>query len=304
MPVYNYRALPKIRDSISYLYIDKSKIEKTKDGVEVVNKHGSYQLPIANLNFILFGPGTSYTQAAITTIANAGCLIIWSGEEGVRDYAHSSGETYKAYKLQKQAALASYDDTRKKVALRMYKYRFKESFPKTHNFEQLQGMEGRRVKQQYQDLADKFNINWEGRIYDRQNWNAGDDPNRAISVASSCLNGICHCAIIAAGYSPGLGFIHQGRMQSFVYDIADLYKLKIAVPVAFSVVSDDEFDIDREVRLRMRTAFKNLRLLGKVVPDIDKMLSIDDELPEGFDPDDDPHLPATWWLPPEEKESE
>ncbi len=302
MPVYNYRSLPKVRDSLSYIYIDRSKIEKTKDGVEVHNKEGSFQLPVSNLNCVLFGPGTSYTQAAILAITNAGCLIIWSGEEGVRYYAHSSGETYKAQKLQRQAELVSNPDLRKKVALRMYKYRFKELFPEKSTFEQLQGMEGRRVKKQYKELAEQFGVPWEGRVYDRFDWKAGDDSNRAISVASSCMNGICHCAIIAAGYSPGLGFIHQGRMQSFVYDIADLYKLKIAVPVAFSVLQEGPINLEREVRSRMRQAFKNLKLLGRVVPDINKMLQIDDELPEGFDPDTDPHLPAQWWLPPEEKE--
>ena len=304
MTTYNYRGLPKVRDSLSYIYVDKSKIEKTNEGVEVINKNGAFILPTANLNCVMFGPGTSYTQAAITAIAQDGCLIIWTGEEGVRYYAHSSGETYKAYKLQRQAELASYPDLRKKVALRMYQFRFKEKFPETHSFEQLQGMEGLRVQDIYRDIAKKFGIDWGGRQYDRQDWTAGDDANRALSVASSCLNGICHSAILAAGYSPGLGFIHQGRMQSFVYDIADLYKMQLVVPVAFATVADEVPDIDRAVRYRMRDAFKNMRLMAKLIPNIDKILSIDEELSDGFDPDADPHLPTKWWLPIEEEEPE
>jgi len=250
----------------------------------------------------MFGPGTSYSQAALTAIAADGCVIIWTGEEGVRYYAHSSGETYKSYKLQQQAELVSNPELRKKVALRMYQFRFKEKFPEDFTFEQLQGMEGQRVQDIYKAVAQKYNIVWDGRNYDRFNWDDGDDANRALSVASSCLNGICHSAIVAAGYSPGLGFIHQGRMQSFVYDIADLYKMQIAVPVAFATVADCVTDIDRYVRYRMRDAFKNTRLLSKIVPIIDKMLSIDEDIPEGFDPDTDPHLPAKWWLPKEEEQ--
>lgn len=302
MPVYNYRSLPKVRDSFSYIYVDKAKIEKTSEGVEVVNKNGNFILPTANLSCIMFGPGTSYSQAALTAIAADGCIIIWTGEEGVRYYAHSSGETYKSYKLQQQAELVSNPELRKKVALRMYQFRFKEKFPEDFTFEQLQGMEGLRIQDIYKAVAQKYNITWDGRNYDRFNWEDGDDANRALSVASSCLNGICHSAIVAAGYSPGLGFIHQGRMQSFVYDIADLYKMQIAVPVAFATVADCVTDIDRYVRYRMRDAFKNIRLLSKIVPIIDKMLSIDEEIPEGFDPDSDPHLPAKWWLPKEEEE--
>ena len=304
MPVYNYRALPKVRDSISYIYIDKCKIEKTSDGVELINKNGNFLLPIANLSCIMFGPGTSYSQSAITAITESGCLIIWTGEEGVRYYAHSSGETYKAYKLQHQAELVCFPELRKKVALRMYKYRFKENFPETHTYEQLQGMEGLRVQAKYASIAKKFGIDWQGRFYDRTDWTAGDEANRALSVASSCLNGICHSAILAAGYSPGLGFIHQGKMQSFVYDVADLFKMEIVVPVAFSSIADGITDIDRAVRLRMRDAFKNMRLLAKIIPTIEKILAIDDELPDGFDPDLDPHLPTQWWLPVEEEEAE
>lgn len=302
MPVYNYRSLPKVRDSISYIYLEKCKIEKSSEGIEIINKNGSFHLPTENLTCIMFGPGTSYSQSAITAITESGCLIIWTGEEGVRYYAHSSGETYKAYKLQQQAELVSIPELRKKVALRMYKYRFKENFPETHNYEQLQGMEGLRVQALYSEIAKKFGIDWQGRYYDRNDWTAGDEANRALSVASSCLNGICHSAIISAGYSPGLGFIHQGRMQSFVYDIADLFKMEIAVPVAFSAVADNLSNLDRFVRLRMRDAFRNLKLLGKIIPTIDKILNIDDDLPDGFDPDNDPHLPTAWWMPQEESE--
>ena len=39
------------------------------------------------------------------------------------------------------------------------------------------------------------------------------------------------CRVVAAGYSPALGFIHTA--MCFVYDVADLYKTDIVIPAAF-----------------------------------------------------------------------
>lgn len=298
----NFRELPKIRDSLSYVYLEYGKLEQTKLGIEFVNKMGNLQIPIASLTTIMLGPGTTVTHAAINAIANSGCLLLWTGEEGVRYYAHGYGETNKAYKLQEQAKLVSDESLRMKVALRMYQIRFKEKFPEDLSFPQIQGMEGKRVQAQYKQVAEKFGVNWEGRSYFPDNWDYSDDLNKALSTASSCLNGIVHSAIVSAGYSPGLGFIHQGRQHSFVYDIADLYKIKIAVPVAFATVSDNEQKLETTVRKRCRQAFKNLRFLSRIVDDIDMVLKIDNELPDEIDPDTDPYVPAKWWLPPEENE--
>ncbi|MFP4527951.1 MAG: type I-E CRISPR-associated endonuclease Cas1e [Candidatus Kapaibacterium sp.] len=304
MPTLNYRQLPKVRDSLSHVYLEYGKLEQTKTGVEFINKKGSYQIPVANLSVIMLGPGTTITHNAVQSIVSNGCLLIWNGQEGVRYYAHSTGETHKSYKLQKQAELVSNPDTRKEVALRMFQYRFKEKLDKCISYENILGMEGLRVQDEYAIIAKKYGVKWKGRRYDRSNWDDADDLNKALSTASSCLNGICHSAIIAAGYSPGLGFIHQGKQLSFVYDIADLYRTRIIVPLAFATAAEYPEKLESTIRKRCRQAFRNLRLLGKIVPNIEKMLTIDDEIPDAFDPDNDPTMPTQWWLPPEEEDEE
>mgnify|MGYP007051603027 CR=1 FL=1 len=80
--------------------------------------------------------------------------------------------------------------------------------------------------------------------------------------------------------------------------------MKIAVPVAFVTVKDEVFDLETTVRKRCRQAFKNLRLLSRIVSDIDKLLELQGEPPEEIDPDDNPYIPAKWWLPPEEQEEQ
>lgn len=302
MNIQNYQELPRLRDSISYLYFEYGKIEQTETGVVYENKTGKVEIPIASLCALMLGPGTTITHRAVQSIVNAGCTVIWNGEQGVRYYGHATGETHKAYKLMQQAEIVSIPDKRKFVALKMFRYRFKESFYPDSSFEQLLGAEGLRVQDEYKAVAAKHGVKWDGRRYNREDWFDADDLNRALSTASSCLNGICHSAIVAAGYSPGLGIIHQGKQLSFVYDIADLYKTKIAVPIAFATVSESATNLEQTVRKRCRQAFKNFRLLGRIIPDIEKMLSIDDQLPEDFDPDTDPSMPTKWWEPKEEAE--
>lgn len=295
---HSFRDLPKIRDSISYLYLDKGRIEQTKLGIEYQNKDGSMLVPVANLTTLLLGPGTTVTHAAIRNLARVGCLVIWCGEEGVRCYAQGIGETHKAYKLMRQAELSSDPEKRFKVIDRMYRFRFKEALPANLNLEQVRGMEGRRVRDIYADAARKYGVKWEGRNYNRGDWGSTDPINRALSAANACLNGICHAAVLSAGYSHGLGFIHQGKQLAFVYDVADLYKTRITIPVAFATTAENPAKLESEVRKRCREAFRNIKFLARIVPDMEKILDIDDPLlPDGFDPDDDPALPTPWWSP-------
>lgn len=296
---HSFRDLPKVRDSLSHLYFERGRITQTKLGIEYVNKAGRTLIPVAALTALLLGPGTTVTHAAVRTLARAGCSVCRVGEEGVRFYAQGLGETHKAYKLQRQAALASDEDKRLRVVERMYRLRFHETLPRDLTLQQVRGHEGQRMRQAYADAADEHGILWTGRNYDRHDWGGSDPPNRALSAANACLNGICHAALLSAGYSPGLGFIHQGKQLSFVYDVADLYKTKITIPVAFATVAEGPGNLERTVRKRCRQAFRNMKLLKRILPDIEAVLDIegDPPLPDGFDPDDDPALPTPWWEP-------
>jgi hypothetical protein len=66
--------------------------------------------------------------------------------------------------------------------------------------------------------------------------------------------GACSRAIVATGHSPTIGFIHVGRQLSFVYDIADLYKPDVSIPVALAVVRDGEADGESGCECRCASA--------------------------------------------------
>jgi CRISPR-associated protein Cas1 len=142
-------------------------------------------------------------------------------------------------------------------------------------------------------------VPWSRRNYDRGNWDAADPVNQALSVANSCLYGLCHAAILSLGYSPAIGFIHTGKQLSFVYDVADFYKTEVTIPMAFHAAKLGTSDLGRSTRLLCRDAFRRLHLMKRVVPDIRDALGDSANGDEGFEVDTDPALPTELWEPPE-----
>jgi len=104
---------------------------------------------------------------------------------------------------------------------------------------------------------------------------------------------------IGPGKAYGFGLLsHSTCCQSFVYDIADLYKTDVTVPVAFRVVADGALDLERRVRRLCRDLFRQTRLLERIVPDLDRALAALEPAtvpPAGFD--GDPSLPGGLWDP-------
>jgi len=135
---------------------------------------------------------------------------------------------------------------------------------------------GARVRRSYKVASEKYNVPWRGRRYSRQHWGAGDSINRAISAANACLNGLCHAAIVSAGYSPGLGFIHT--------------------------TAESKDRLETRVRHGCRDLFYKKRLLGRILNDIDDLLNLTREMDEdGLDAvthfDNDPAQPGQLWDP-------
>jgi CRISPR-associated protein Cas1 len=268
------RLLPKVRDSWSYLYLERGRVDKADHAIAVHDEFGVTPIPCATLTTLMLGPGVSITHAAIRSLSDAGCLVIWSGESGVRFYAQGLGETRSSQHLLRQAWLWADRERRLEVVFRMYRMRFPEPINPTLSLQQLRGLEGVRVREAYARASREFGIPWHGRAFRRSDWRAADPVNRALSCANSCLYGVCHAAIVSAGYSPALGFIHTGKMLSFVYDIADLYKADLTIPVAFMATAEGEGELEGRVRRRCRDIFHAGKLLSRIVPDIDRALTL------------------------------
>jgi len=289
-------ALPRFRDSWSYVYLEKGVIDQEHASIAFHSADGTVPLPVASLSTLMLGPGTSITHAAVRTLAESNCLVIWCGDESVRFYATGTGGAGHSQNLIRQAALVSDPATRLAVCRAMYAKRFAEPPEDGVTIEQLRGFEGQRVRQAYADASRRFGLHWAGRNYDQGQWNAADPANRALSAANACLYGLAHAAIVSAGYSPALGFIHVGKPLSFVYDIADLYKTEISIPIAFELAANPpaEAGLERAVRLACRDLFYSNKVMQRIIPDIEEVLGGHSDPGAGSDyaarttqPDDD-----------------
>jgi CRISPR-associated protein Cas1 len=253
------------------------RLDLDADGLGFHQNDRSTAIPIDQLAVLMLGPGSTVTHAAIKALSRNNCLLAWTGQDGVRLYAASTGGTFSARRLIRQASLASSEATRLQVAWRMYRFRFRESIPEVVGLESIRGMEGIRVRRAYADAAGRYGVEWKGRQYDQTDWSKGDAVNRALSAANACLYGVCHAGILSAGYSPALGFIHTGKMLSFVYDVADLYKTELSIPIAFRMASEHPRELERAVRTECRRVFHDFRIMERLLPDIAEVLDASDD---------------------------
>jgi CRISPR-associated protein Cas1 len=299
--MHDLHLLPKTRDSWSHLYVEHCQIDQDDKAIACRDASGTVPVPVATLALLMLGPGTSITHAAIRTLAENGCTVLWVGEAGVRCYAQGLGETRSARRLLRQARLWSDPDLHLRVVRKMYQMRFTEPLDPDLTLQQIRGKEGVRVREAYAHASRESGVAWSGRAYQRTGWNYADPINRALSAANSCLYGVCHAAILSAGYSPGLGFVHTGKQLSFVYDIADLYKTETTIPAAFEAAAEDGPGLESRVRHTCRDHFRDTRLLAHIVDDLDAVLSVEDggHIPDTTDADYDADeaLPSGLWDP-------
>lgn len=264
--------LPKFEDRLSFLYFEKGHIDQHLKSIAYHYLDKLTPIPVETVSLIMLGPGTTITHEAVKRIAESRTLLSWTGEQGVRFYSYGYSGTYTASNLLKQIEAYASEELRTKVARRMYQKRFQEIIPVSMSIDEIRGKEGNRVRSVYKHLSKQFGIEWKGRNYDQENWKNSDPVNRALSSANSTLYGLVHAAIVAAGFSPAIGFIHKGKQLSFVYDIADLYKTDLTIPIAFATASEGSKDIERRVRLNCRDVYRQEKIIKKIIPDIKEVL--------------------------------
>ncbi|MET8679998.1 type I-E CRISPR-associated endonuclease Cas1e [Streptomyces sp. NPDC004647] len=271
--------LPRIADSLSFLYLDMVRVVQDDTGVCAQiqvdqDRTDLVYIPTAAVSCLLLGPGVSITTPALTTLARHGTSVVCTGAGGVRAYAGILPDSLTTHWLEQQVNAWSDTQRRLDVAVRMYSMRFSDDeVPDGTTLAQLRGMEGQRMKALYKILAQQHGIGRFRRNYHPDQWHQQDPVNLALSAANTCLYGIVHAAILALGCSPALGFVHTGTQHAFVYDIADLYKAEITLPVAFSLHQSP--NPEQEARRKFREELRLLRLLPRVVRDVLLLLTSD-----------------------------
>lgn len=266
------RELVRISDRISFLYLEHANIHRDSNALTVTDEHGTAHIPAATIGTLLLGPGTTVTQQAMLLLADSGATAVWVGERGVRYYAHGNPLARSSRLLEAQAAAVSNRRTRLQVARAMYELRFPGEDVTRLTMQQLRGREGSRVRQIYRDQSNRTGVEWRRRQYDPDRWEDADPINQALSAANAALYAVIHSVVVALGCSPALGFIHTGHHRSFVYDIADLYKSEVSIPVAFDVAADTTINIAAQTRRRIRDQLHDGQLLERSARDIQSLI--------------------------------
>ena len=269
------QALPQIGDRMTFLYLEHCQLNREDGAILIRDERGTAAVPAAAVSVLLLGPGTNVTHRAMELIGDTGVSVVWVGEHGVRYYASGRPLTHHARLLQRQAELVCNQRGHLAVARKMYEMRFPDEDVSTMTMQQLRGKEGSRVRKIYRQAAKQWNIPWNGREFDPDNYSGSSKVNQALSAGNACLYGLALAVITALGCSPGLGFVHVGHENSFSYDIADLYKAELVIPLAFEIAAQAPEDIGAIMRRRVRDAMASGKLLERMVHDIRFLLSND-----------------------------
>lgn len=277
--------LSRVADRITFLYLEHAIVHRDGNAITVRDDRGVIHVPAATIASVMLGPGTTISHQATMLLADSGASTVWIGEQGVRYYAHGRPLARTSRLLEAQATLVTNQSSRLRVARQMYSMRFPGEDTSALTMQQLRGREGARVRRLYREHAESYGVKWKSRDYRPDDFSASDELNQALSAATACLYGVVHAVVVALGCSPALGFVHTGHDRSFVFDVADLYKMEIAVPVAFGVVAKGSEDIGGDVRRAMRDAMHSAQLMSRCTADLHRLLGSEGELDSDFTAD-------------------
>jgi CRISPR-associated protein Cas1 len=266
--------LPQVKERYPFLYLEKGRLEIDDSSVKWIDSNKNIvRIPVASIMTILLGPGTSVTHEAIKICSAANCTLCWVGTDSMLYYAVGLSPTSNTRKIKKQASLSVNNKSRLKVAKRMFSFRFPDEEIKDKTLNELMGMEGKRVKAIYEQYSIKYNIGWKGRNYIPGKFQMSDITNKILTAANTALYAVILSCIFSLGYSPYFGFVHSGSPLPFVYDIADLYKEKLTIELAFQLTFKLAGEYNREV---VSSSFidriQNEKLFSKIAKDINYIL--------------------------------
>lgn len=249
-------------------------------------ERGEYTIPHQSISLVMLGPGSTVSHDALRLLDRHGAGLAAVGDDGVRLYTAPPLMPDFSNLARRQTELwADANRGRLDVARRMYAFRLQEILPH-RDIAVLRGIEGARVKALYANLAQRHGIKWNGRRYDRANPLAADLPNQAINHAASAVEGAAAIAVTATATIPQLGFIHEDSGQSFVLDIADLFRDDVTVPCAFRAVAAQKKAPGESIeRLTRRITGETLRKQGVIAAMIDRIKTL-------FEPRDDGEEPS------------
>jgi CRISPR-associated protein Cas1 len=267
-------SLPQVKDKYPFLYLERGRLEIDDSSIKWIDADGHVvPLPVATLNTLLLGPGTSITHEAVKVAAAANCSVCWVGEDSLLFYAAGHLPTADTRNLRHQMAQAADPEASLAVARRMFARRFPDADLEDKSLKEMMGMEGHRVRSLYQQKAEHYGVGWKGRTFTPGRFELSDVTNQVLTSCNAALYGILCSAVHGMGYSPHIGFIHSGSPLPFIYDLADLYKEELCIDLAFALTRELAGRYNKhKVSAVFRERVIAMNLLARVAEDIPQIL--------------------------------
>jgi CRISPR-associated protein Cas1 len=250
----------------------------------------------AALMLLMLGPGTTITHAAVGTLADNGCLVVWTGERGVRMYAQGFGETQSITTPDEAGGIVGRRGGTPENRSTPLREAVSEPVGAALTLQQIRGMEGVRCGTRTQrPQGNSVSNGRDDSISDR----TGDPRPRSTVHYRQPIVASTVCAAPHRGgrVLASVGIHSYRQMLSFVYDVADLYKTDVTVPVAFRSIGEGAGPLEATIQLNLRDRFAETRLLSKVVNDL--AFIFDESLDNAQDSvlDEDEAHPGGLWDP-------
>jgi len=267
-------SLPQVKDKYPFLYLERGRLEIDDSSIKWIDSENNVvPLPVATLNTLLLGPGTSITHEAVKTAVAANCSISWVGEDSLLFYAAGFLPTADTRNLRHQMEMAAHPQKSVEVARRMFSRRFPDIDLAGKTLKEMMGMEGHRVRALYRQKAEEYQVGWKGRQFVPGKFDLSDLTNQILTSTNAALYGILCSAVHSMGYSVHIGFIHSGSPLPFVYDLADLYKERLCIDLAFSMTRELAGRYDKhKVSAAFRERVLEMGLLTRIGLDIEDVL--------------------------------
>lgn len=232
------------------------------------NENQYWNIPIANTTVILLGTGTSISQAAVRMLCGAGVMLGFSGGGGTPLLAATEIEWFSPqseyrpteylqgwmtfwFEDHKRLAIArflqekrlgfldqvwsrdkllrSYDFTLEDFGLGNALKRARQDIGDAPNVTHLLQAEARLTKELYKFAANRTNHDGFTRSHD-----SGDLANQFLNHGNYLAYGLAATCLWVLGIPHGFAVMHgKTRRGALVFDVADLIKDAIVLPLAF-----------------------------------------------------------------------
>lgn len=268
-------SLPQVKDKYPFIYLERGRLEIDDSSIKWIDSEANVvPIPVATVNALLLGPGTTVTHDAIKTATAANCAVCWVGEDSLLFYAAGFVPTADTRNL-KQQIEATEPKKAVEVARRMFARRFPDADLEGKSLKEMMGMEGNRVRALYQAKGNEYQVGWKGRKFVPGKFETSDLTNQVLTACNAALYGILCSAVHSMGYSPHIGFIHSGSPLPFVYDLADLYKEDLCIDLAFYLTREMAGRYNKhKVSESFRERVIDMDLLARLAEDIPYVLGV------------------------------